>query len=194
VHLRAVDEAVREQVAPPRAVAVVGVVADPPRGAGEVRQHRRRAGEELEVEHRVDPLPADSGDRRDQATERREQAPLGYRDHVLRPYDLQHVEDRPVLLEHHEEHVLPPDPLDGLPQGRRGEHRRSLLHELEEQDAAHRGIALPPVEEPAPEREHRAGRDPQPAVDETDRGGLHDRQDRDGVRCVRQEHYHTEAA
>jgi hypothetical protein len=173
VLVRVVEQAVGHQIAPPRAVAVEAVEADPAAGPGQVGHHGRRPGEELEVDHGVDPLAAGPEDAAEDAAEGPHRAPLRHRDHVLGGHEVERVEDRPVLLEDHEEDVVAADPVDHGLERRVGDHRRPLLHELEHEHPADRAVWPPPVEQPPPQREHRAGRDAEPLVDEADGRGVH---------------------
>ena len=167
------DEAVGEEVAAPRAIAVVAVVADPPLRAAEVGEHGRGPRKQLVVNDGIDPGRADLSHRPEHAAERRHEPAGGHDDNVLRGNDVEEIEDRPVLGQDHEEDVFPANLFDGRPEGRVGEDGGPLLDELEKQDPLHRPGRLPPIEEPAEERQQCAGGEPKPAIGEADGVGIH---------------------
>ena len=167
------DEAVGEEVAAPRAIAVVTVVADPPLRAAEVGEHGRGPRKQLVVDDRIDPGRADLSHRPEHATKRRHEPAGGHDEDVLRGDDVEKIEDRPVFGQDHEEDVLPADLLDSRPEGRVSEDGGPLLDELQEQDPFHRPGRLPPIEELAEERQQSAGGEPEPTVGKADGVGIH---------------------
>ena len=173
VEMGIADEAVGHEVAAPRAVTVVAVIPDPSGGTADISQHCRSPREQFVVDDGIDPSRADPSDRPEHPTECFRDPTGGHHHDVLRGDDVEEIEDRPILGQDHEEDVLAANLLDSRPEGRIGEDGGALFDELEKQDPLHRPCWLPPIEELAEERQHRAGGEPEPPVGKADGIGVH---------------------
>ena len=103
-------------------------------GPGQEGEDRRRAREELHVDHCVDADAADAGQRAQNVGDEVAEGVAAYRHDVLRRHDVEHVEDEPILGEHQEIDAVAADALGGEANRIGGDDRGSLLGQLQKQD------------------------------------------------------------
>jgi hypothetical protein len=83
------------------------------------------------------------------------------------------IEDEPVLFEREEKHVVAPDLLDRPLQRFGGQHRRTLLGELDEEDLPNRRPGLGAAERAPVQGEEKTGRYADPSIHGSEKRDSH---------------------
>src|SRR4051794_21951712 len=121
----------RHQIAAARGLAVEAVEADTPGGAAQITEHGRGAGEEIQIESRVDAQRAQAPKGGQSAGQYARQAAGVDGDHVGRGDKVEKIENGPIFREQQEVNVFLTNPLNRSSKGRLRQYRGSLLGQLD---------------------------------------------------------------